>query len=220
MKLLIFNGSPRGNNSNTNVIISWFIEGLNENIEYKTCNLISLEKHNEYIEKVNEYDTILITFPLYTDSMPGIVKEFFEKMEVHKEKLSNYNIGFIIHSGFSEAIHSRAMEKYFIRLTDLLRARYAGTLIIPGSEGFRIMPEQMLKKKKSIVMNIAKSLIANGKFDDELIRKISKPENISSSRKIIFKLLTRANIGDIYWNRMLKQNKVFEKRFAKPYLEE
>ncbi|MGH4124779.1 MAG: hypothetical protein ACREV6_17800 [Clostridium sp.] len=50
--------------------------------------------------KTAEY--ILVIFPLYIDSMPGITKDFFEHMERNKGFLTGKPISFIIHSGFPE----------------------------------------------------------------------------------------------------------------------
>jgi hypothetical protein len=49
-------------------------------------------------------------FPLYTDCMPGITKDYFEYMENNKKILEGKSITFIVHSGFPEAIQSRAVN--------------------------------------------------------------------------------------------------------------
>jgi len=44
--------------------------------------------------------------------MPGIVKVFIESLEPLCSREGNPDVGFIVQSGFPEAIHSRYVEKY------------------------------------------------------------------------------------------------------------
>ncbi len=93
-------------------------------------------------------DQILCVFPLYVDGMPGQVKKFFEILEPLKGQCQSKSIIFIIHSGFQETIQSRALERYLKRFAQIMDLDLKAIVIIPASEGFRLMPDQMTKKKK------------------------------------------------------------------------
>jgi multimeric flavodoxin WrbA len=82
MKLAIFNGSPRGKNSNTKVLIDNFLEGFySEKGHNHTCDLLIQQKRlDEFVRNFMEADIVFIAFPLYADSMPGIVKAFIERI--------------------------------------------------------------------------------------------------------------------------------------------
>lgn len=214
MKLIVFNGSPRGKNSNSTVITDWFTDKLKENIQVEICYLKQVNQHDEYVKRIDGFDHILFILPLYTDTMPGIVKAFIEKLEVKRDKLQDYYIGYIIHSGFAEAIQSRALERYLKRLTAILGAKYSGTIIIPGSEGFRIMPPPMTKKKREIICQVGSDWQHIKKFQVNNIKKKDQP---SVLRICLFQIMSKLGLTNMYWNQQLKKNNAFHKRFAKPY---
>ncbi len=109
MKLVVVNGSPRGRKSNSDKIIEWPLSYMkaNENFEYKKVYVTDLNERSQQMDALKSAEYILVIFPLYTDSMPGITKEFFEHMEKNKDFLAGKPISFIIHSGFPEASQSR-----------------------------------------------------------------------------------------------------------------
>ena len=122
MKLAIFNGSPRNKKSNSKVLIDHFLTGYNKvcsepvSIHY-LANRKEKEKQKEIFQNA---DILIIIFPLYVDCMPGIVKEFFESI-VELKFTHTKKIGFIVQSGFPEAIHSICIERYLKKLTKRLK---------------------------------------------------------------------------------------------------
>ena len=67
---------------------------------------------DKFLKLFQEAEQVLLAFPLYTDCMPGIVKVFIESLEPLCSREGNPDVGFIVQSGFPEAIHSRYVEKY------------------------------------------------------------------------------------------------------------
>jgi multimeric flavodoxin WrbA len=149
MKLTILNGSPRGKNSNSNIIIKWLLEDIENTpiYEIETIYLNKINEHENTVDKMLYANMVIIVFPLYTDCMPGLVMAFIEKLQSIKGELKGKKFGFIVHSGFPEACHSRHIERYLVWLTKELKSDYMGTVILGGSEGFRIMTESMTRKK-------------------------------------------------------------------------
>ena len=216
MSLIIFNGSPRGDKSNSHVITNWFMKGYQKS-EIKECFLFKFKQHDFFIEELNQYEECLFVFPLYADGMPGIVKSFYEKLIQRKELIENKRITFIIHSGFAEAVHLRPLEQYNEILAKRLGCIYSGTIIIPGSEGFRLMPDKMLRRKINAVERLGKEFMNNSSYNPFDLKLLSGREVLKGFSKFVFKILSKTGLSNQYWNKMLKSNGAYEKRFNKPY---
>lgn len=216
MSLRIFNGSPRGEKSNSDTIISWFMEG------YESASKVYLKKvkqHEKFIEESKSFDQLLFVFPLYVDGMPAQVKHFFEKMSQHKAIFKDKEVAFIIHSGFSEAIHSKNLEKYLTRFAGLMGMKTYGIFIIPGSEGFRLMPPRMTAKKAKRVASIGRDYQRGMPFKKEAKAALEGPLVQSKAKATYLKILQKIGIANLYWDQQLKKNQAFEKRFDAPYSE-
>ncbi len=80
MKLVIFNGSPRGKNSNTKVLLDQFAHGfVGSGGEVVNTDYLFRQKHiSEQVQHFKNADVVFCAFPLCVFSVPGIVKQFFE----------------------------------------------------------------------------------------------------------------------------------------------
>jgi len=82
-KLTVFNGSPRGKRGNTPVLLNHLVSGFTS-IAGNTAEISHLYKIKDkgmFAKRFAKAECVLIGFPLYTDGMPGIVKEFIEALE-------------------------------------------------------------------------------------------------------------------------------------------
>ncbi len=215
MKISVFNGSPRGEESNSSVIIRWLLEGMNEEIFPKYLKKIS--EYKRYIEEVESCEKILIVFPLYTDAMPGIVMEFFEGLYAAREKLKGKEYLFVVHSGFPEAKQSYPVKRYLESFVGKMDGRLIGVIVNGGSEAIRIRPERMQKKKRNAYRNIGRSVSGNGKIAQSDIDILLRPVLLSKFALMAFKLLSKTNVTNMYWNILLKKNNAYAKRFDRPY---
>lgn len=216
MKLTIFNGSPRGKVSNTKVLVDQFLDGFmkrNGN-SYKIVYLNTTKDSDYFIKMFEEAEKFLLAFPLYVDSMPAIVKTFIESLEPLCGRKENPDIGFLVQSGLPESIHSRYVERYLKKLSARLGCNYMGTIIKGGVEGVQAKPVRMNKKLFNSFYQIGKTFGETGKFDEEIINRLAQPEKYSKLYLWLFKLFGKF----WYWDMMLKKNNAFEKRFAKPYV--
>ena len=105
-----------------------FLEGYAAREEVKPeQHYIYRDEDEVLIESFTGNDTVIIAFPLYTDSVPGKVKYFLEQLGdlEWKEK----RIGVIVQSGFPEAIHTSFIAGYFERLVRKMGAEYIGSVI-------------------------------------------------------------------------------------------
>jgi hypothetical protein len=178
--------------------------------------LANTSQKGEAIQSFLDAEYIIIVFPLYTDCMPAIVKEFFERLNelgAHPDK----KIGYIVQSGFPESIHSVYTERYLEKFTRRIKAGYLGTIIKGGVEGIQMMPERMTKKLFRNFSLLGKHFAAEGGFSPRLRKTLRTPYKMSAIRKSIFWLLSQTNLTNYYWNYHLKKNKAWGKRNDQPY---
>jgi len=236
MSCLILNGSPRGKSSNSAVITQWFVDGvdrasgltgitnektLNQS-PHATVEVLYLNKvnhHEAYAKKALESTHLVMVFPLYVDGMPAQVKQFIEVLAPLKSSLYQKKITFIIHSGFSEGIQNRTLESYLNRFAQKMGLTNAGVIVIPGSEGFRLMPPKMTRKKHDAVMRLGQAFKAGTPYSSEDLNQLRGKETTSKFGALLFKILSKTGLTNLYWNSLLKQNNAFSKRFDQPYLQ-
>lgn len=240
MKLTVFNGSPRGKSSNTKILLEQFLNGFmttNGNT-YELAYLNRVNESDNLIRLFHEAEQVLLAFPLYTDAMPAIVKNFIESLEPHCNKGINHKIGFTVQSGFPELIHSQYVERYLEKLAVRLGCTYMGTIIKGGVEGIRIPALQdkkflklfckfvistnfagvgkllNLKQLCESFYELGRNFGETGELNKEILQKLTNPERLTKFGFWAFRLVAQ----NLYWNLMLKKNNAFEKRFDKPYI--
>ncbi len=214
MKLAIINGSPRGKKSNSNRIAVWITGALSKNTEVVKVFTVETKRHEELIAKISTCDAYLFIFPLYTDSMPAISKAFIEKMEDNKAVFRGKPVSFIIHSGFPESSQSIAVEKYTKYLSSILDMKYAGGIRMGGSEALQVAPDKFFAKKRAEFEKIAINVEKNEPFNNESVKLLSQAQQLNKAITLIMKF---TDIGNLYWNRALKKNGAFDRRYDKPY---
>lgn len=219
MKLVIFNGSPRGKSSNTKILLEHFRNGLEANGgELKSYDYLIHEKNlSEQVQHFKNADNIFIAFPLYTDSVPGIVKKFIE--EVGNFDGSGKRILFLVQSGFPEGIHSEGVKKYLQFLTKRWNMKSMGIIIKPGVEGIQIMPKAMTKKLFQKMNLFGVQIALTQKIDEFVLEKLAMPYKFSKFRILVFRIMKIIGLANFYWNGNLKKYNAFEKRFDAPYLD-
>lgn len=218
MKLAIFNGSPRQKKSNSTILIQKFIEGYNDHItdNIDIHYLANISKTSENVEAYREADSVIVIFPLYTDAMPGQVKLFFENIINIDSK--GKKVGFIVQSGFPESFHSSFVERYLIKLSERMKWNLIGVVIKGGVEGIQIMPPSWTKKIFNDFYELGRYFSNTGKFKAEIVKKLRSPYKLSKFRLLSFKAFNALGLNDFYWNKNLKDNNAFEKRFDRPYI--
>ncbi len=219
MKLVLFNGSPRNKKSNSKILCEHFLAGYNRMCQdiVPVHYLANFKKREEQKEAFRDAETVIFIFPLYTDCMPGIVKEFFESIAeikfMHPKK-----IGFIVQSGFPEAIHSVCLERYLNKFTERLQCEYLGTVIKGGVEGIQVMPPWMTKKLYKRFENLGEYFAKNEAFSQEISNTLREPYQLSEMRKVLFTVLIKTGLANLYWNSHLKKYGAFKNRFDQPFV--
>ena len=221
MKLTVYNGSPRYKKSTTDIILSSFLKGFRENEAntYEIAYLVRSKDSIKFIEMFDKAEIVLLAFPLYHDSMPAIVKTFIESLKPFCGNKDNPDIGFSVHSGFPEAHHSRYVEHYLKKLSKRLGSKYIGTIIKGNMHRLDEQPTFISKKFLENYYALGKVFGKTGKFDQNILEKLAKPEKFNGFMLWMLKLFYKTSLPNFGWDKKLKKSGTFEKRYAKPYAE-
>ena len=220
MKLTIINGSPRGKGSNTKILMEHFLKGYTSicMTDFNVSYLIHSKDIEHPVQLFKNSEYVILAFPLYTDAMPAIVMNFIEELEGIANLDVKPAIGFVVQSGFPEPYQSRFVERYLVKLSKRLNCEYLGTVIKGGVEGIQIMPESWTKKLFQSFFELGEHFGKTKEFHPDIIAKLAKNEKLSSSRLFVFNLMQKLGLANFYWNKKLKDNKAFERRFDRPYV--
>jgi len=213
--LTLFNGSPRGRKGNTPIFLAEIAKGFGKPSE--TCHLIRVKETDQMARAFAEAECAILGFPLYTDSMPGVVKNFIEALRPLVGREYNPPIGFVVQSGFPEGLHSRFVERYLEKLADRLGSPYLGTIVKGNGEATRVMPPNMTQGLFTQLQAQGASLAANGCFDPVILKKIAYPERFPAILGPFFQVFLRLPIAHFYFDNMRKENHAYERRFARPF---
>jgi NAD(P)H-dependent FMN reductase len=219
MQLAVFNGSPRGVKSNTRLLMEQMLAGYEAAGGDADVSVHFLARTGQLAEQVAAYeaaDVVILAFPLYTDSMPGITKAFIEAL-APVQKQPGFKIGFLVQSGFPEAVHSAHVEAYLEKLVDRLGAEYIGTIIKGGVEGIQIQHEKMTQKLFESMRAFGKDLAETGSWDLGRIMALRTPYRFSALTAFMFRLVTLTGLTNFYWNMNLRKHDAYDRRFDRPY---
>ena len=213
-RLTLFNGSPRGRRGNTPILLDQFAKGFGGEIEMH--NLVRINQTDEFVRAFAEARCALIGFPLYTDSMPGVTKHFFEALEPLVGRANNPPLGFLVQSGFPEGLHSRYVERYLEKLAARLGSPYLGTIVRGNGEGVRLMPPESNRDLFENLQTLGAGLAREGRFDPQVLARIAAPERFPLYLWPVFLVYLRLPAAHSYFDDMLKKNGAYERRSARP----
>jgi multimeric flavodoxin WrbA len=221
MHLLVLNGSPRGPKGNTQILFDELTAGFTsvEGHPHEVVSLNNTEEHEELAARFWQCKVVMIGFPLYVDAMPAKVKLFIEHIGVAAPAAEAHRplLGFLVQSGFSEASHSRRVERYLTKLANRLKCQHAGIIIKGGCEGLRLMPKWMTGKIRKRTFRFGEQLARDGYFDRKLLARFAKPERLGIIRRASRRILTLVFNENWYWDSNLRKHNSFDRRFAKPF---
>jgi hypothetical protein len=219
MRLTLYNGSPRGKNSNTAVLLEPFLRGFMTAGAngYSLIYLGHYETTETQLRFFHEADYVIIAFPLYTGCMPAMVKGFFEALELIPMQPKRPQLGFLIQSGLPEAVHFRALERYLEKTAKRFGCKYLGSVIKGGVEGMQANPARLSRKLRHLFYLLGKHFGRTGQFDPELVLALSQPAMLSPFWGKTLSLLSRTGLTNFYWDRQLKENNALDKRFFRPF---
>ena len=217
-KLTLFNGSPRGKRGNTPIFLREIANGFGDPGEM--YDLVRLKETGNMLQAFAGAECILFGFPLYTDSMPGIVKHFIEALRQLVGRGGNPPIGFVVQSGFPEGLHSRYVERYLEKLAARLGSPYLGTVVRGNGEGVRLMPADANRSLFENLQALGAGLARGERFAPDVLARIAQPERFPAILGPVFRIFLRLPSAHSYFDDMLRKNGAYEQRFARPFLAE
>jgi hypothetical protein len=222
MNLVIYNGSPRGEKSNTAILMQHFLRGYMETPgNTAEIHYLNQTRHRQaHVEAFRGADAVILAHPLYTDAMPALALDFIQALKPFCGRSGNPPLGFIVQSGFSEAEHSSYVAKYYQRLAARLGSPYLGTVIRGGVEGIKVQPASWTQPLFTALYRLGQQFGADGKFDPALVAELGKFKRFTGLQQILYRLLMLTGLTNFYWDTQLKQNHALERVNARPYAED
>jgi NAD(P)H-dependent FMN reductase len=217
---LLLNGSPRGKDGNSRRLLGFIGQGL-EQAGVAVSAMADLAPNPTRAETVRAFldaDEVVFAFPLYTDSMPGIVKAFLEAVaQAEPARLRGKRVAFVIQSGFPEGIHTEVLGDYLARLAERLGFVHLGTLRKGDIESIRMIAADKVEKIAAQFRAAGLELGRDGGFSSSLVERMARPRTFSAPVRFVLGLLVRSGKLNAYWDTHLEQHGAFERRFDAPY---
>ena len=221
--LLLLNGSPRGERSNSMKMLARVAEGWQRG-GGSPPEILHLARHAQFQRAVEAFPaagTVLLGMPLYTDMMPALVKACIEALApLINAPISggtNPTLAFLVQSGFPEASHSRPLERYLKKLSLRLGSPYAGTIVHGGGESLQMMPDAANRKLWARLRVLGEQLAHDGQFGAAELKAVAGVERYSRFAVGLASLVCKLPAIQFYWNGMLKKNGAWDERFQAPY---
>lgn len=218
MRLLLLDGSPRGPRSNSMKMLARLVEGW-EQAGGAAPEVLHLAHPADFERAVAAFaaaDAVLLGMPLYTDAMPALVMAFIEAL-APRVGCANPRLGFLVQSGFPEALHARPLERYLEKLARRLGSPYAGTIIRGGGEALQAMPDRFNGRLWRQLRTLGGQFAQDGRFGPAELRAIAGTERFTALAAALLALVFRLPGVQFYWNGQLKRNGAWERRDAAPY---
>lgn len=213
MKMIIINGSPKGEKGNTEIFIREFIKGMENPCEVR---YLARESSRKIAEDLHNYDTVLMAMPLYVHAMPGIVMKLFEEMVPAEGE--GKSIGFIVQSGFIESAQSKYLERYLSSITNRMNYTYIGTVIKGGSAGVYMMPDKMNAKLFAKLSSLGSHFEKNISFRPEIVAELAVPISLTKKKSRLMQFYFKVGLGDsIFWRMLLRNNHASDRKFDQPF---
>ncbi len=215
MRYALFDGSPR-QRSNTGILLAAVARGLEA--AGHTVEIVRLAQPREKaraLELFEVAESVILGFPLYTDAMPGQVKDFIEALEPRLGK-PNPRLAFLVQSGSPEAGQSRAVAGYLELLALRLGSPYLGTIVKGSVEGIQRQPPARTRELLARFEALGCTLGETGQLDPRQLRDLAGPDWPGP----FWRLCTRVALwtsGKRSLDARLKENGTYERRFDRPY---
>ena len=218
-KALLLIGSPKIKNSTSEAIGKYLLEGLDKKgyVCEKLHVLTALKNNTEQLlNKVNDTDIIILSFPLYVDSLPSPVIRTLELIADHRRgRKADKNQSFIsiINCGFPEAFHNDTALKICMTFAEKNNFQWLGGLAM-GCGG--AINGKAIEKLGGMTRKIVKAL-------DMSVEAIANDKNIPSEAVTMMSsnLMPSwlyAFMGNLGWKSQAKQYNAAKKLYEKPYL--
>lgn len=176
-------GSPKLKYGNSESMGDYLITRLNNKyLNYSKISLSNEVKNKDkLLEYINRSDTLILILPIYENSVPGLVLEFFENLYKNKMQLTEMerNLFVITNSGFGEiAANKNALKSCKLFSKAMGFSWLGGISIAPGTliDGKKLLETENTYKRLIEALDVLSEAIINDtKIPEKVFKLTSKP---------------------------------------------
>jgi len=218
--LMLIIGSPRAKSSTSASLGNYLIKKVNNDkfnikIRYTAVDLKSAISRSNLLKDVEQADILVLSFPLYVDSLPAPVIRLLDLIEKNQRKTNTKEKKFLAISncGFPEAEQNKTAISICKQFCIDSNMEWLGGLMLGMGAAINGKPldkaEKIAKNIKLSLELVAESILNNRKIPEEAFQYIEKPLLKS---KFIYKLF-----GSISWRIQAFKNRVYSRLDDKPF---
>ncbi len=169
-------GSPKNKKSSSYLIGKYLANILEENnitvTEYFSVKLLKKDRFEQFIGKLKKTDILIISSPLYVDSLPYPITNILEKISEHK--ISGIKVIGIMNNGFPEAYHNEValmiLKQFCISTNNL----WLGGLALGMGGGYMNVANTFMARKVKKSLSITANAILNDRnVPEEAVKLMS-----------------------------------------------
>lgn len=218
--VLLLVGSPRGENSTSASLGNYLVEKLEElGMKSEKAFIHRLvnrpEKVQELFSMIENADLIILTFPLYVDSLPAPVIKAMELIKSERDRIKSsksQNFVAISNSGFPESTQIRVALEICQIFASEAGFTWKGGIAFGGGEAVHGIP---LKERGGMVRNVMKGLDLASEASSE--GKNVPQEALDLISKNLIPVALYKTMGNLGWRIRARKYKTRKKLKNKPY---
>jgi hypothetical protein len=216
--IILLLGSPKRKRSSSESFGNYVFNQINkEGISKKVLHVGGALKNDqawdEFVSALEDAETIILTFPLYWDSLPSHLVEAFERFYEQKGGIQKpHNFYVIVHNGFPEPWHSESaidICKCFAKKMDY---RWQGALNIGGGAAIGGKPLEdtggMTYKLRETLDTAAEAIGRGEPIPKNVLEHLSKP---------MYPTWFAVVLGGFGWRKLAKRRGAKTSLRSKPY---
>lgn len=184
-KIVLLNGSPKGRGGSSGSLGDYILGKLPQKGIFKETfhvgkSIRKEEKWNLLVQSIKNADTIILSFPLYWDSLPSHLIKGLEKLYAQKEELGKaQNFYTIVNNGFPEPWHNEVAVEICHCFATKMNYKWQGALNIGGGAAVAGKPLENtggMTFKLRETLDMASKAIGSGKpIPKEVKDRLAKP---------------------------------------------
>lgn len=162
-RIVLLIGSPKGNGGTSASIGNFILKKLqNDGITLETHHVGKAVKKEEkwdlLVEAVDAADSVILSFPLYWDSLPSHLIEALERLHAHRKEIERknaQNLYVVVNNGFPETWHNEVAITMCHHFAKEAGFKWRGALNIGGGAAIN---EKPLEETGGMTLRLRKTL--------------------------------------------------------------
>lgn len=220
MRFIVFNGSPRGNQGVTRLLIDAFIEGITgvasrlHPVEVYTLQQGGREEM--LVEALAASDVALFAFPLMSGTIPSSVKRLIEALPLLRGRQKLPGMILLDHSEFPNSGQFVAVEKYMAKVAERTGCKFYGALHRPEVGEATEGPPSLDRETQRLLFELGAQFGRNGHLDAATVTRLLGPNRAGLLGRWVGQVTARFPLRNLAWARVLLRHGTFDQRRRKP----